>query len=64
MKIDCAPFAHLSGCPVAATALRRVTRCDCGEETSCYGCLRNFRNQTVHDQLTRGAALDFLERLV
>ena len=49
---------------VLATALRRVARCDCGEETSCYGCLRNFRNQSVHDQLTRGAALNFLERLV
>jgi ATP-dependent helicase YprA (DUF1998 family) len=49
---------------VLATALRRVTRCDCGEEISCYGCLRNFRNQTVHDQLTRGAALNFLGRLV
>lgn len=49
---------------VLATALRQVTRCDCGAETSCYGCLRNFRNQTVRDQLTRGAALNFLERLV
>ena len=49
---------------VLATALRRVARCECGEETSCYGCLRNFRNQSVHDQLTRGAALGFLERLV
>src|ERR1700716_3039905 len=26
MKIDCAPFAHLSDWPVAATALRRVSR--------------------------------------
>src|SRR6185437_329402 len=48
---------------VLEAALRRVARCDCGEETSCYGCLRNFRNQVVHDQLTRGAALAFLERL-
>jgi ATP-dependent helicase YprA (DUF1998 family) len=49
---------------VMATALKRMANCDCGEETSCYGCLRNFRNQSVHDQLTRGAALAFLERLV
>jgi ATP-dependent helicase YprA (DUF1998 family) len=49
---------------VLQAALRRVARCDCGEETSCYGCLRNFRNQSVHDQLTRGAALGFLDRLV
>jgi hypothetical protein len=49
---------------VMATALKRMANCDCGEETSCYGCLRNFRNQSVHDQLTRGAALTFLKRLV
>jgi len=48
---------------VMATALQRVTRCDCGEETSCYGCLRNFRNQPFHDQLRRGDALAFLSRL-
>ena len=34
---------------VLETALRRMARCDCGEETSCYGCLRNFRNQPFHD---------------
>lgn len=49
---------------VLATALQRVERCDCGEETSCYGCLRNFRNQSIHDQLGRGDALAFLSRLV
>ena len=48
---------------VLETALRRVARCDCGEETSCYGCLRNFRNQSFHDQLRRGDALAFLSRL-
>jgi ATP-dependent helicase YprA (DUF1998 family) len=49
---------------VMATALKRTANCDCGEETSCYGCLRNFRNQAVHDQLSRGSTLAFLERLV
>ena len=49
---------------VLETALRRMARCDCGEETSCYGCLRNFRNQSFHDQLRRGDALTFLSRLV
>ena len=45
-------------------ALQRMDRCDCGKETSCYGCLRNFRNQSFHDQLRRGDALTFLSRLV
>jgi Domain of unknown function (DUF1998) len=49
---------------VLETALARMTRCECGEETSCYGCLRNFRNQSFHDQLRRGDALAFLTQLV
>ena len=49
---------------VMETALRRMARCECGAETSCYGCLRNFRNQAFHEQLRRGDALGFLERLV
>jgi len=49
---------------VLETALRRMARCECGEETSCYGCLRNFRNQAFHEQLRRGDALTFLGRLV
>ncbi|WP_329084808.1 hypothetical protein [Streptosporangium sp. NBC_01469] len=34
--------------------------CDCGEETSCYGCLRSFRNQAHHEDLSRAAALGVL----
>ncbi|WP_283138126.1 DEAD/DEAH box helicase [Rhizohabitans arisaemae] len=49
---------------VAEAALARVSDCDCGEETSCYGCLRGFRNQTVHDELSRGAALRVLRPLL
>ena len=49
---------------VLEAALTRVTRCDCGEETSCYGCLRGYRNQPFHDELRRGAAVDFLHPLV
>ncbi len=49
---------------VLAAAQRRVARCDCGEETSCYGCLRNYRNQPFHEQLRRGEALRFLSPLV
>ena len=49
---------------VLRAALDRVERCDCGEETSCYGCLRGYRNQPFHEQLRRGAAVDFLRPLV
>ena len=44
---------------------RVVERCDCGgkdKDTSCYGCLRNFQNQFVHDRLSRGKVIKFLER--
>ncbi len=43
-------------------------RCRCGGgpegpgTTSCYGCLRNYRNQFYHDQLKRVDALNFLNR--
>jgi len=49
---------------VFRAAWERVDRCECGEETSCYECLRNFRNQHVHDQLQRGLARDFLQALL
>lgn len=38
--------------------------CGCGEETSCYGCLRNFTNQYIHDELVRGDALHYLGSLL
>lgn len=46
--------------PVLKTAVQRVTNCDCGEETSCYGCLRTYRNSRSHEELSRGAALKLL----
>lgn len=46
-----------------AGALKRVERCSCGEETSCYGCLRNYQNQLHHEQLSRGAAINVLRSL-
>jgi len=39
-------------------------KCGCGEETSCYGCLRNFRNQFFHDNLKRGLAKKFIEDIL
>ncbi|MEW6064594.1 DEAD/DEAH box helicase [Desulforamulus profundi] len=46
-------------------ALQRVNgQCGCGEETSCYGCLRNFHNQFCHDQLVRGAVKEFIIQIL
>lgn len=50
--------------PIALNAAwDRVANCECGEETSCYECLRNYYNQYYHDELRRGLARDFLSRL-
>lgn len=45
-------------------ALRRVQRCECGPETSCYGCLRSFGNQRDHEVLSRGKAAALLASLL
>lgn len=50
---------------VIRSALRRMDgRCGCAPETSCYGCLRNYRNQYCHDLLSRGTAHQFLGGLI
>jgi len=49
---------------VFLTAWKRVDGCECGEETSCYECLRNFRNQPFHDLLKRGLTRDFLSSML
>lgn len=38
--------------------------CDCTEETSCYGCLRNYSNQFYHDELSRGLAYHYIDWLL
>ena len=45
---------------VLSAGVRRLTACECGEETSCYACLRNYRNQSSHELLSRGAALELM----
>jgi hypothetical protein len=45
---------------VFETAFSRVERCECGPETSCYKCLRSYRNQRDHDSLAREDALTAL----
>ena len=49
---------------VIDAAHRRVASCECGRETSCYRCLRGFRNQWRHDELRRGPVADLLEALL
>jgi hypothetical protein len=52
---------------VLKESLHRLELCDCGSEeddTSCYGCLRNYRNQFYHDDLKRGMVIEFLRRVL
>lgn len=39
-------------------------QCECAEETSCYGCLRNYSNQYYHDELSRGLAYKYINWLL
>jgi hypothetical protein len=39
----------------------KVHNCQCGEDTSCYSCLRNYSNQRFHDSLIRGDAKRLME---
>jgi len=42
-------------------ALKRVDGgCGCAEKTSCYGCLRSYRNQFAHQILKRGPVREYL----
>jgi Helicase conserved C-terminal domain/MrfA Zn-binding domain len=46
-------------------AYRRVEGgCECGEDTSCYGCLRSYRNQFAHTHLKRGPVKQYLSRIL
>jgi len=43
--------------------LQLMKQCDCGGtegDTSCYSCLRNYKNQKYHDSLKRKYVIDFL----
>ena len=46
-----------------AAARDRVANCECGEETSCYNCLRSYGNQIWHEALSRGDAFRVLDRV-
>jgi hypothetical protein len=46
-------------------ALDRVGgACKCGEDTSCYSCLRSYRNQFAHSHLRRGPVKRYLEEIL
>lgn len=45
-------------------ARARVAHCGCGEDASCYTCLRSYRNQFYHQILARGPVADYLGRLI
>ena len=46
-------------------ARKRVSgACGCGENDSCYGCLRSYRNQFTHQYLQRGPVLYYLEEIL
>ena len=42
-------------------AYNKTHDCSCGEDSSCYGCLRTYENQKYHDQLSRKSAYSFLQ---
>jgi len=46
-------------------ALKRVEgACGCAPNTSCYGCLRSYRNQFAHERLQRGPVQEYLEAVL
>lgn len=56
-------YEHLE--EVIVKAKEKVNgNCGCTEETSCYGCLRNYGNQVFHDVLSRGVAYRYLDWLL
>ncbi|MBR1419600.1 MAG: DEAD/DEAH box helicase [Selenomonadaceae bacterium] len=50
---------------VLSSARDRVNgECGCSEDSSCYGCLRSYRNQYEHEILERGIVFDYLNELL
>ncbi|SDI11642.1 Helicase conserved C-terminal domain-containing protein [Planococcus glaciei] len=49
---------------VIQAAKELVSSCQCGKETSCYGCLKDYSNQYCHDTLSRGMVEEYLSKLV
>jgi ATP-dependent helicase YprA (DUF1998 family) len=49
---------------VVKAAMELVSSCQCGKETSCYGCLKDYSNQYCHDILSRGLVEEYLSNHV
>ncbi|HCD2181531.1 TPA: DEAD/DEAH box helicase [Corynebacterium striatum] len=49
---------------VLQAAYDRVNNCTCGEDTSCYSCLRSYSNQKHHESLRRRDAIEILGELL
>ncbi|WP_298210758.1 DEAD/DEAH box helicase [Ferrimicrobium sp.] len=49
---------------LARAGLDVVRSCECGEDSSCYGCLRSYSNQRLHNILVRGDAIRILGGLL
>jgi ATP-dependent helicase YprA (DUF1998 family) len=49
---------------VFESALQVCNECTCGEHSSCYGCLRSYRNQDFHQLLDRTLAAKVLADLL
>lgn len=46
-------------------AHKRVSgNCGCDANSSCYGCLRNYRNQFSHHELVRGPVYEYLDNIL
>lgn len=48
-------------------AMKIVSECTCGgdeADTTCYSCLRNYRNQKYHDEMKRKYAIEFFQHLI
>lgn len=45
---------------VLERAIKRVADCSCGEDTSCYACLRSYSNRRFHSILRRDKAQELL----
>ena len=41
-----------------------VAKCECGADSSCYGCLRSYDNAAYHDELVRGDALAVINQVL
>ncbi|MDE0605914.1 MAG: DEAD/DEAH box helicase [Acidimicrobiaceae bacterium] len=54
----------LDNLPALFMAARRVVVCSCQESASCYGCLRTYRNQYFHDELSRDYAQALIDHIL